>query len=55
MGARRSLPFPLLFDSAGATHRAWGIETCPTTLLVDPAGNIVAEGGIDDLAKRIGL
>ncbi len=50
-----SLPFPLLFDSEGATHRAWGIETYPTVLLLDPAGNMVGEGTLDDLAKKIGL
>jgi hypothetical protein len=45
----------LLFDSAGATHRAWSIETSPTTQLFDPSGNVVGEGGIDDLAWKIGL
>jgi thiol-disulfide isomerase/thioredoxin len=51
----QSLPFPLVFDSTGATHKRWGIEVYPTTLLLDPSGRLVGEGTIDDLARRAGL
>jgi len=34
-------PFPLIFDSTGRTHRAYGVEAYPTTLLVNPDGKLV--------------
>jgi thiol-disulfide isomerase/thioredoxin len=52
--AGKSLPFPLVFDSSGATHKRWGIESYPTTLLIDPQGRLVGTATIDDLAKKIG-
>jgi thiol-disulfide isomerase/thioredoxin len=51
----QSLPFPLVFDSSGATHKRWGVEVYPTSLLLDPSGQLVGEGNIDDLAKKAGL
>jgi thiol-disulfide isomerase/thioredoxin len=51
----QSLPFPLVFDATGATHKRWGVEIYPTYLLLDPAGQLVGEGTIDDLAKKAGL
>lgn len=52
--AGKSLPFPLVFDSSGATHQRWGVESYPTTLLIDPQGRLVGAATIDDLAKKIG-
>jgi thiol-disulfide isomerase/thioredoxin len=47
-------PFPLVFDSTGATHKRWGVEAYPTTLLIDPQGRLVGAATIDDLAKKLG-
>jgi len=50
----KSIPFPLLFDSSGETHKRWGIEAYPTNILVDREGRIAGAGGLDELASRIG-
>jgi hypothetical protein len=49
----KSLPFPLAFDATGATQKRWGIESYPTTLLIDPEGRLVGAGSIDDLAAKL--
>lgn len=49
-----SIPFPLLFDSTGATHKRWGIEVYPTTLLIDPQGRVVGAATLEDLAAKLG-
>jgi thiol-disulfide isomerase/thioredoxin len=46
--------FPLVFDSTGATHKRWGVEAYPTTLLIDPQGRLVGAATIDDLTKKLG-
>jgi thiol-disulfide isomerase/thioredoxin len=49
----KSIPFPLFFDSTGATHKRWGIEAYPTSLLIDPAGRIVGAATLEDLAAKL--
>jgi thiol-disulfide isomerase/thioredoxin len=49
----KPLPFPLAFDSTGNTHKRWGIEAYPTTLLVDPSGKLVGLSNVEDLARRL--
>ena len=47
----KPLPFPVLLDRGKETNDTYGIESYPTTLLVDPEGNLVGEV---DLAKLDG-
>lgn len=54
-GWHAPLPFPLVFDSTGNTHKRWGIEAYPTTLLIDPQGRLVGLASIDDLAHKLGV
>jgi thiol-disulfide isomerase/thioredoxin len=49
----KPLPFPLVFDSTGDTQKRWGVESYPTTLLVDPNGALVGLATVEDLAKRL--
>ncbi len=49
----KPLPFPLLFDETGNTIRAWGIESYPTTLLIDPHGKLVGPASISDLEAAL--
>ncbi len=37
----KPLPFPILLDSTGETINGWGIRAFPTTVLIDPQGNLV--------------
>jgi len=37
----RHLPFPILLDATGQTAKNFGIESLPTTLLIDPKGKLV--------------
>ena len=48
----RELPFPILLDATGETVREYGIHTWPTTILIDPAGNVV-RGGEEALRKHL--
>ena len=47
------IPFPLVFDSTGATHKRWGIEAYPTNLLIDPRGRIVGAATLEDLSRVV--
>lgn len=49
----KSLPFALLFDRTGATHERWGISSYPTSILVDPEGNVVGWGTVKDLERAL--
>jgi len=50
----QSLPFPMLFDSTGNTQKkVWGINAYPTTLLIDPAGNLVGLATLEDLRSKL--
>jgi thiol-disulfide isomerase/thioredoxin len=57
----RDLPFPIALDGGGelpisgterstkgATHAAYGIQHWPTTILIDPQGNVVGEKSAND-------
>jgi thiol-disulfide isomerase/thioredoxin len=47
------VPFPLLFDATGETHRRWGVAAYPTTLLIDPAGKLAGPGNLEILAAKL--
>ena len=49
----RTLPFPILLDSTGETIASWGIKGYPTTVLIDPEGNLVGEAGEEQLAAAL--
>jgi thiol-disulfide isomerase/thioredoxin len=49
------VPFPLIFDSSGETHKRWGIEAYPTNLLIDPEGHLVGAATVEDLAAKLGV
>jgi thiol-disulfide isomerase/thioredoxin len=49
----KPMPYPLVFDSTGATQKRWGVEAYPTTLLIDPDGNLVGLARVGDLEKRL--
>ena len=49
----QDLPFPILLDATGKTVAEFGIRMFPTTLLVDPEGNLVKGGREPMLAKRL--
>jgi thiol-disulfide isomerase/thioredoxin len=61
----RDLPFPVALDGGGelpisgterstkgATHAAYGIQHWPTTILIDPQGNVVGEKSANDLKLK---
>jgi thiol-disulfide isomerase/thioredoxin len=45
--------FPLIFDRTGATHKRYGIEMYPTTLLIDPQGKLVGLTSPEDMERRL--
>ena len=49
----KSIPFPMIFDSTGQTHKRWGIEAYPTHLLIDPQGRMLGAATLADLAARL--
>jgi hypothetical protein len=49
----RNLPFPILLDASGATVKSFGIQSYPTTLLIDPEGRIVRGGSETMLVKKL--
>jgi len=50
----KPIPFPLAFDSTGATQQRWGVEVYPSTFLVDPEGRLVGAATLGDLAAKLG-
>jgi thiol-disulfide isomerase/thioredoxin len=46
-------PFPILIDGEGQTSAEYGIQSWPTTLLIDPEGHLVKHGGPEMLAKKL--
>ena len=48
----RELPFPILLDATGETVKEYGIRSWPTTILIDPAGNVV-RGTEESLRKHL--
>ncbi len=45
---RHGLPYLILDDRSGEVGRAYGAETTPHMYIINPRGNIVYEGAIDD-------
>ncbi len=45
--------FPLLFDATGRTHDAYGIDSYPTTILIDPEGKLVGLGSMEALEAAL--
>ena len=48
----RELLVPVLLDSSGETLKAWGVAHYPTTILLDPDGNLV-RGGDEAMLETI--
>ncbi len=46
-------PFPLIFDTTGRTHRAYGVEAYPTTLLINPEGKLVGRITPEEFRDRL--
>lgn len=49
----QELPFPLLLDATKETLEAFGINSFPTTILIDPEGNLVGRVSEDELEKKL--
>lgn len=49
----RQLPFPVLVDGNGKTSKTYGIVRRPTSLLIDPEGNLVGEGDLKLLREKL--
>jgi peroxiredoxin/Sec-independent protein translocase protein TatA len=45
---KHKLPYPILDDRSGKVGHAYGAETTPHMFVIDPRGNIVYEGAIDN-------
>jgi thiol-disulfide isomerase/thioredoxin len=48
----KSLPFPQIIDGEGRTTARYGVQSWPTTLLIDPDGNLV-KGDETTLVKKL--
>src|SRR5206468_4465821 len=48
MRAQGAVPAATLLDATSATGRAYGARTTPHMFVVDPAGNLIYQGAIDD-------
>jgi len=49
----KELPFPLLLDATEKTIKSFGIHAFPTTILIDPDGNLVGEVTEEFLEKKL--
>jgi len=49
----KDLPFPILLDATGETIQTYGIRAFPTTILIDPDGNLVGEAGEHELEAKL--
>jgi len=49
----RDLPFPVLLDSTGQTIKDYGVRAFPTTILIDPEGNLVGEAREEQLEAKL--
>ncbi len=47
------LPFPILLDATGKTLKQYGVHAFPTTIVVDPDGNLVGEMGLEGFQKLL--
>src|SRR5262249_30271968 len=48
------LPFPILLDGSGNTLKRWNITVYPSSVLIDPAGNIYPGGSLEVLREKLG-
>lgn len=48
IAAKGAAPTAFLLDPTGAAGKAWGAKTTPHMYIVDKAGQLVYQGGIDD-------
>jgi len=48
-------PFPLVYDSTTQVTSNWGIHALPTYALIDPQGNLVPNGNLDTLKRKLTL
>lgn len=51
--AGKQLPYPVLIDGEGKTYGVYGIQQWPKTLLIDPEGRLVKNGGLSMLAEKL--
>ena len=49
----QNLPFTIVIDNSGETVKTYGIEAYPTTLLIDPEGNVVEDGSEKMLVEKL--
>lgn len=49
----KSLPFPILLDSTGATVKTFGIRAYPTNVLIDPEGRVVKGNPEENLKRKL--
>lgn len=49
----KDLPFPILLDGKGKTHKRYGIRGWPTGLLINPAGELVGEASVAALEAKL--
>ena len=49
----KDLPFPVLLDSTGQTLKRYGISSFPTSVLIDPDGNLVRGGDVSTLEQAL--
>jgi hypothetical protein len=49
----RKLPFPILLDGTGETKKNFGISYYPTTVIIDPDGNVVEAGSVEWLEDKL--
>ncbi len=46
-------PFPLVYDSTTQVTSSWGVHALPTYALIDPKGNLVANGDLETLKRAL--
>lgn len=46
-------PFPLVYDSTTRVTTSWGVHALPTYALIDPKGNLVANGDLETLKRAL--
>ncbi|CAG0972146.1 hypothetical protein PLCT2_01414 [Planctomycetaceae bacterium] len=49
----KNLPFTVILDNSGQTIKDWGIQSYPTTVLIDPEGKIVRYGSVATIARSL--
>jgi len=49
----KQLPFPILLDGQGRTSGVYSVVSWPTSILIDPEGNLVKNGGLATLAEKL--